>query len=81
MSRQVAVALYVVVMAAVIVGVDFAFLKNAFWDRLVVNIGIVLVFGAFYWGSSAVYEGEPPTTERLSFPRLKSVVTARDWIR
>jgi hypothetical protein len=48
MSRQVAVALYVVVMIAVIVGVDVAFFRNRFWERLIVNIGIVLVFAAFY---------------------------------
>ena len=48
MGRQVAVALYVVAMAAVIVGVDFAFFRNRFWERLAVNIGIVLVFAAFY---------------------------------
>jgi hypothetical protein len=35
-------------MAAVIVGVDYLFLRNRFWERLIVNIGIVLVFGAFY---------------------------------
>lgn len=45
---RVAVLLYVVVMAAVIVGVDVAFFRNRFWERLLVNIGIVLVFGAFY---------------------------------
>jgi hypothetical protein len=48
MSRQVASALYVVAMAAVIVGVDFAFFRYRFWERLTVNIGIVLVFAAFY---------------------------------
>lgn len=48
MGRQAAVVLYVVVMAAVIVGVDFVFFKGRFWERLMVNIGIVLVFGAFY---------------------------------
>jgi hypothetical protein len=48
-SRQVAVVLYVVAMAAIIVGVDFAFFRNRFWERLAVNIGIVLVFAAFYW--------------------------------
>jgi hypothetical protein len=48
MDRRIAVVLYVVAMAAVIVGVDFAFFKNRFWERLIVNIGIVLVFGAFY---------------------------------
>jgi hypothetical protein len=49
MSRQVAVVLYVVAMIAVIVGVDFAFFRNLFWERLAVNIGIVLVFAAFYF--------------------------------
>ena len=37
-----------VAMAAVIVGVDFVFFRNRFWERLIVNIGIVLVFAAFY---------------------------------
>ena len=41
--------LYGVVMAALIVGVDLVFLRNRFWERLAVNIGIVLVFGAFYF--------------------------------
>jgi hypothetical protein len=49
MSRGVTVIIYVAVMAATIVGVDFMFLRNRFWERLIVNIGIVLVFGAFYW--------------------------------
>jgi len=48
MSRQVAIALYVVAMVAVIVGVDFAFFRNRLWERLIANIGIVLVFAAFY---------------------------------
>ena len=48
MDRRIAVVLYVVAIAAVIIGVDFAFFRNRFWERLIVNIGIVLVFGAFY---------------------------------
>ena len=48
MSRQLAGVLYAVGMVAVIVGVDFVFFRNQFWERLMVNIGIVLVFGAFY---------------------------------
>jgi hypothetical protein len=44
MDRRIIVVLYVVAMAAVIVGVDFVFLRNRFWERLLVNIGIVLVF-------------------------------------
>ena len=48
MGRLVAL-LYAVAMAAVIVGVDIAFFRNRFWERLAVNIGIVLVFAAFYF--------------------------------
>jgi hypothetical protein len=48
MGRQVAIVLYLVAMAASIVGVDFAFFRNRFWERLMVNIGIVVVFAAFY---------------------------------
>ncbi len=49
MGRQAAIVIYGVAMAAVIAGVDFAFFRNRFWERLAVNIGIVLVFGAFYF--------------------------------
>ena len=48
MSKQVTAVLYVVAMIAVIVGIDFIFFRNRFWKRLIVNIGIVLVFAAFY---------------------------------
>ncbi len=37
-----------VVMIAVVVAVDLLFFKDRFWERLIVNIGIVLVFAAFY---------------------------------
>ena len=42
-------ALYVVVMAALIVAVDVLFFRGRFWERLAVNVGIVLVFVAFYF--------------------------------
>jgi hypothetical protein len=47
-GRPVAIALYVGAMVAMIVGVDVVFFRNLFWARLIVNIGIVLVFAAFY---------------------------------
>jgi hypothetical protein len=50
MGKQVTVVLYVVAMIAVIVGVDFMFLRNRFWERLIVNVGIVLAFAAVYLG-------------------------------
>jgi hypothetical protein len=46
---HVAAVLYVVAMIAVIVGVDVMFFRGRLWERLAVNIGIVLVFGAFYF--------------------------------
>ena len=49
MRRQLANLLYGVAMAAVIVSIDFVFFRNRFWERLAVNLGIVLVFGAFYF--------------------------------
>jgi hypothetical protein len=46
---QTVAALYVGWMAAVIASVDLLFFKNRFWERLTVNVGIVLVFAAFYF--------------------------------
>lgn len=48
MPRNISVVLYIVVLIAVVVTVDVLFFKNRFWERLLVNIGIVLVFAAFY---------------------------------
>jgi hypothetical protein len=47
MGRQAAIALYVLALIAVVVGVDVLFFKHHFWERLLVNVGIVLVFAAF----------------------------------
>jgi hypothetical protein len=49
MGSQTISALYVVLMAAIIVAIDVLFFKNRFWERLMVNVGIVLVFAAFYF--------------------------------
>ena len=40
--------LYVLALVAVVVGVDVLFFRNRFWERLMVNVGFVLVFAAFY---------------------------------
>jgi hypothetical protein len=45
--RQVAVVLYVLALVAVVVGVDILFFRHHFWERLMVNVGIVLIFLAF----------------------------------
>jgi hypothetical protein len=48
-GRQAGIVVYVLVMVAIVVGVDILFFKHHFWARLLVNIGIVLVFLAVYW--------------------------------
>jgi hypothetical protein len=47
MGRLAAVVLYVLALVALVVGVDVLFFRNRFWERLMVNVGIVLVFAAF----------------------------------
>jgi len=47
--RTAYVVLFVLVMVAVVVSVDLLFFRNLFWERLLANIGIVLVFVAFYF--------------------------------
>jgi hypothetical protein len=47
MARQLGVALYVLAMAAVVVSVDILFFRHHFTERLIANVGIVLVFAAF----------------------------------
>lgn len=49
MGKQAALALYVLAMVVIVVGVDFLFFRHEFWPRLAANVGIVLVFGAFYF--------------------------------
>lgn len=47
MGRQAAVVLFVLTLVAVVVGTDILFFRYHLWERLIVNIGIVLVFAAF----------------------------------
>jgi len=48
MSRHAAMLLYLMTMIAFLVGIDVAFFRNRFLERLIANVGIVLLFGAFY---------------------------------
>jgi uncharacterized membrane protein len=48
MGRHIVVVLYLAAMVAVIVVLDIAFFRHRFWERLLVNVGVVLVFVAFY---------------------------------
>jgi uncharacterized membrane protein len=48
MPKLMIVVPYVVAMIAVIITVDILIFRNHLWERLMANIGIVLVFAAFY---------------------------------
>lgn len=47
MSRNTYVVLFVLVLIATVVSVDVLFFRNRFWERLLANVGIVMVFAAF----------------------------------
>ena len=40
--------LYVLTMIVIVVGADILFLRGRLWERLIINVGIVLVFVTFY---------------------------------
>jgi hypothetical protein len=48
MGRHTTAAIYIVLLVGTIVAVDVLFFRSRFWERLIVNIGIVLVSAAFY---------------------------------
>jgi uncharacterized membrane protein len=48
MTRNIYHVLFILITIAVVVSVDLLFFKKLFWERLMANIGIVLVFAAFY---------------------------------
>jgi hypothetical protein len=48
MAGKAGAARYVLALVTVVVAVDVLFFRHRFWERLLVNVGIVLVFTAFY---------------------------------
>jgi hypothetical protein len=49
LGRSATIALFVAGMVAVVVALDVLFFRGHIWERLAANVGIVLVFGAFYF--------------------------------
>jgi hypothetical protein len=49
MSKNVYMVIFFLLMVGSIVGLDVLFLREHFLARLIVNIGIVVVFSAFYF--------------------------------
>jgi len=48
MSRTILITLLVLIMITAVVSMDLLFFKDRFWERLMANVGVVLVFLAFY---------------------------------
>jgi len=48
MNGRKADALFVLALVVVVVGVDVLFLRHHLVERLIANIGVVLIFAAFY---------------------------------
>ena len=68
MTRRAVVVLDLVLWVAVVVGVDFVFFRHRFWERLLANVGIVLVLAAFSLpflkrprAAAALSRDEPPS--------------------
>jgi len=51
MGKGASGALYAAAMVAVVVGADLLLFRSKtwFWERLAANVGIILLFGAFYF--------------------------------
>ncbi|WP_155827950.1 hypothetical protein [Granulicoccus phenolivorans] len=49
MSRAVVIAIYVVAMVGTILTLDVVVFRDHLWPRLAANVGVVLLFGAFYF--------------------------------
>ena len=54
-----AIGIYVVALVGVVVGVDILVFRHHVWARLLANVGIVLVFAAFYLRFQDAFGGRP----------------------
>ena len=66
MGRPVVLVLYVLALVAVVVGVDAPFFRDHAWEQLTVNVGIVLVFAAFYFRLMPLSQAPPPPAEGVA---------------
>jgi hypothetical protein len=48
-GRSATIALFVAAMVALVVVVDVLFFRGHVWERLAANVGIVFLFGAFFF--------------------------------
>ena len=48
MEKSITLIIFIALMVAIIISVDILFFRQHVWARLLVNIGIVLIFAALY---------------------------------
>jgi len=48
MHKSTLIIIYVLAIVVTVVAVDVLFFRHRFWERLIANVGIVLVYVAFY---------------------------------
>ena len=48
MTKNATIAIYLIAMVVTVVAVDILFFRQHFWERLLSNIGIVMIYISFY---------------------------------
>lgn len=48
MGKNLMIITYVLIMIATVVIMDILFFRHRFWERLIANLGVVLIYVAFY---------------------------------
>jgi hypothetical protein len=49
MGKSIVIVIYILTMIATVVIVDILFFRHHFWERLIANIGIVVIYVVFYF--------------------------------
>lgn len=49
MKENVTLVIFIVLMVTTVVAVDVLFFRHQIWERLIANVGIVLIFIAVYF--------------------------------
>ena len=58
MGSRAYLVVYVLALVAVVVTADIVFFRSHAWPRLMANVGIVLLFGAFYFRYQGAFGGK-----------------------
>ena len=74
MRRQAGVVLYLLALIAVVVVTDVLFFRHHIWERLLVNVGIVVVFATFYWPHPTAISAMPFTSSQAGTLRLTRLI-------